>query len=153
MNWSNIVHSTKIILAYKHTDYQSALMYFSIDTLSNRRQTKTNMFAIKCIQDENNQRLFPRNVNVKGKGVYHVNFPRTSQYLKSTIPQCQRYLNTLQNRTLNSKSDWSPHFYNFRAASGTLLQTASDSLFAGCFWLTFCSPPTLDMQLFPTPPI
>ena len=95
----------KIILADKYTYYQSASMYFSIDTLSNRRQTKTNMFAIKCIQDENNQRLFPRNVNVKGKGVYHVNFPRTSQYLKSTIPQCQRYLNTLQNRTLNSKSD------------------------------------------------
>ena len=77
---SSLTPALKIILVDKYTDYQSALMYFSIDSLSNRRQTQMNKFAIKCIQDENNQKLFPRNVNVKGKDVYHVNIARINQY-------------------------------------------------------------------------
>ena len=41
-----------------------------------------------------NQKMFPKNNNVRGKDVFEVNFARTSQYLNSAIPQCQRLLNT-----------------------------------------------------------
>ena len=85
----------KIILGDKFTDYNSALSYFSMDTLLIRRNKHMEKFAIKCTKDKYNHTLFPRNSNVRGKDVFHVNFARTSQYLKSAVPQCQRLLNTL----------------------------------------------------------
>ena len=84
----------KIILADTYIDYQTSLNHFSLDTLYERRQTHLLKFSLKCIADENNKRLFPKNTNIRGKYIYEVNFARTSQYLHSTIPQCQRILNS-----------------------------------------------------------
>ena len=84
----------KIILADKYIDYQTSLEHFSIDTLYTRRQKHMEKFAIKCTEDKLNHTMFPTNQNVRGKDLFQVNFARTSQYLNSTIPQCQRFLNT-----------------------------------------------------------
>ena len=88
----------KIILAAKYVDYQTSLQYFSIDTLYQRRANHMEQFAIKCTEDQFNPSMFPKNQNVRGKEVFHVNFARTNQYMKSTIPQCQRILNTINNK-------------------------------------------------------
>ena len=88
--------SLKIILSSKYTDYQSALTYFSLDTLFQRRQTHMSKFAVKCTEDPINKKLFPKNDNIRGKDVFRVNFARTSQYLNSTVPQCQRLLNAMK---------------------------------------------------------
>ena len=79
-------------------DYNSALSHFSIDTLLQRRQKHMEKFSVKCIKDVNNHKIFPRNENVRGKHAFHVNFARTSQYLHSAVPQCQRLLNKLVNK-------------------------------------------------------
>ena len=84
----------KIILAEKYLDYKSALSYFAMDTLFDRRQKHMLKFALKCTNDANNKKIFPRNENVKRKEVYQVNFARTSQYFNSAVPQCQRLLNS-----------------------------------------------------------
>ena len=85
----------KIILGEKYTDYSSALSYFSMNTLLGRRNRHMENFSIKCTKDKYNHRMFPKNANVRGKDVFHVNFARSSQYMKSAVPQCQRLLNTL----------------------------------------------------------
>ena len=88
----------KIILADKYVDYQTSLQHFSIDTLHQRRANHMKKFAIKCTEDQFNRSMFPKNQNVRGKDVFQVNFARTNQYMKSTIPQCQRILNTIHNK-------------------------------------------------------
>ena len=85
----------KIILADKYTNYESALSHFHMESLYQRRENHMKKFALKCTQDQFNQSIFPKNQNVRGKDLYEVNFARTSQYLNSTIPQCQRLLNKL----------------------------------------------------------
>ena len=80
-------------MAEKYSDYKSALEYFSIDTLCERRQKHMLKFAMKCTKDTHNMKIFPKNNNIRGKDVFHVNFARTSQYLNSAVPQCQRLLN------------------------------------------------------------
>ena len=89
----------KIILDHKYTDYQSALRYFSIDTLAERRWKHMFRFSVKCTKDSNNYKMYPKNENVRGKDFYKVNFARTSQYLHSTVPQCQRALNAMKCKT------------------------------------------------------
>ena len=57
-------------------------------------------FSLKCIDHNQNQRFFPRNPNLDNSRLarereeFTVNFARTEQYKKSTIPSCQRLLNT-----------------------------------------------------------
>ena len=85
----------KIILADKYTDYKSALKYFQIESLFQRRENHMVKFAIKCTRDAFNSTLFPKNTNRSCKEEYQVNYARTTQYLQSTIPQCQRLLNKL----------------------------------------------------------
>ena len=85
----------KIILADRYKNYRSALSHFQLDTLSQRRQKHMERFALKCTQDKYNNTLFPKSQSERGKDIFHVNFARTSQYLKSTIPQCQRLLNEI----------------------------------------------------------
>ena len=91
----------KIILGDKYIDYQTSLEYFSLVTLQERRQTHMEKFAIKCTEDKFNYTMFPKNNNVNNREEYQVNFARTSQYMKSTIPQCQRFLNTHSMRNSN----------------------------------------------------
>ena len=81
------------VTAPKYTDHNSALEYFPIDTLYDRRQKHMLKFSLKCTYDIHNKKIFPKNVNMRGKDVFHVNFARTSQYMNSAVPQCQRMLN------------------------------------------------------------
>ena len=90
----------KIILSSTYTNYKSALSKFSLQTLSERRQRHMQRFALKCISDTFNTNMFPLNTNRHSEKFY-VNFARTSQYLHSSIPQCQRLLNTLSNQERN----------------------------------------------------
>ena len=89
----------KIILANKYKDYKSALSYFAMDSLLERRNKHMLKFSLKCTKDDHNRKMFPKNANMRGKDVYHVNFARTSQYLHSAVPQCQRLLNNTVNKT------------------------------------------------------
>ena len=56
-------------------------------------------FRLKCTDHAQNNRFFPRNPNidnareVREREEFIVNFARTEQYRKSTIPACQRLLN------------------------------------------------------------
>ena len=84
----------KIILGDKFVDYNSALSYFSLETLIERRMKHMLKFSLKCTKDAYNHTMFPKNTNIRGKDVFQVNFARTSQYLHSAVPQCQRLLNT-----------------------------------------------------------
>ena len=99
-NWSYSIYSPKIILSSTYTNYKSALSKFSLQTLSERRQSHMQRFALKCISDTFNTNMFPLNTNRHSEKFY-VNFARTSQYLHSSIPQCQRLLNTLSNQERN----------------------------------------------------
>ena len=83
----------KIILGNEYIDYKTALMKFSLSTLSERRDERLERFALKCIQDKFNKSLFPLNTNVKNREYFQVNFARTTKYCNRTVPQCQRLLN------------------------------------------------------------
>ena len=83
----------KVILGNEYTDYDAALKKCSLQTLSDRRQKHFVKFTLKCARDKFNNNMFPTNDNQRGKEMFKVNFARTNQYLKSTIPQAQRILN------------------------------------------------------------
>ena len=57
-------------------------------------------YAKKCVMHPTNARFFPRNKNASVNPIIHqrepfqVNFARTEVYKRSTIPTCQRLLNT-----------------------------------------------------------
>ena len=87
--------SLKIILGDEYLSYKDALNKCNLKSLSDRRQDHMKKFALKCVNDKFNSKMFLKSDRPKGKEVYKVNFARTSQYLNSTIPQCQRLLNTL----------------------------------------------------------
>ena len=86
--------SLKIILGSEYLDYESAMKLCCLDTLFQRRSDRMLKFSTKCTQDKFNKKMFPLNTNSKNKEHYIVNFARTNKYLKSTIPQCQRLLNS-----------------------------------------------------------
>ena len=82
----------KIILKENYTSYPDALVQLGIQTLSDRRQTLCNKFAVKCLKYDKSKDMFPvdqgRNANK-----FKVNFARHSRLLDSAIPQMQRLLN------------------------------------------------------------
>ena len=88
----------KVILGDHYVDYTSALDTCGLQTLSERRASRCLNFAKKSINHPRNSRLFPENPNKNIKNIrnhepFLVNFARTSDYRKSTIPYCQRLLN------------------------------------------------------------
>ena len=88
----------KIILGDMYMDYESALEMTGLDTLFSRRGNRCLDFALKCTQHFKNSRLFPLNRKQpqcpdRNKEKYVVNFAKTTSYLKTTIPFCQRLLN------------------------------------------------------------
>ena len=90
--------SLKIILGDMYIDYESALEMSGLETLFSRRAKRCLDFALKCTQHSKNSRLFPLNNKhpqcpVKKPEKYVVNFAKTTSYLKTTIPFCQRLLN------------------------------------------------------------
>ena len=81
-----------------YVDYATALEMSGLDTLYDRRTQRCLDFAKKSTKHLKNQRMFPKNEqqnhNVRNSEKYKVNFARTSRYFKSTIPYCQRLLNS-----------------------------------------------------------
>ena len=81
-----------------YVDYSAALEMSGLDTLYERRTQRCLDFAKKSTKHVKNNRMFPKNVqqdhDVRNSEKYKVNFARTSSYFKSTIPYCQRLLNS-----------------------------------------------------------
>ena len=64
-----------------------------------RRQKRCLDFARKCLKHPKMRKLFPLNPETSGyelrkKELFKVNFAHTTSYKQSTIPYCQRLLNT-----------------------------------------------------------
>ena len=71
-----------------------------LQTLYERREERCLNFSLKCIKHPQNSRFFPinsniqNNIDIRDRENFHVNFARTEDYKKSTIPHCQRLLNS-----------------------------------------------------------
>ena len=90
--------SLKVILGVMYIDYPSALEMTGLDTLAARREARCLRFALKSVKHSKMSRIFPLNPlqnshNTRDKEVFQVNFARTEDYRRSTIPYCQRLLN------------------------------------------------------------
>ena len=87
----------KVILGGEYEHYQSALELCNLQTLSDRREKRCLDFALRCLKNERNSRLFPKNPSDNDRArfsePYRVNFGRTNTYRDSAIPYCQRLLN------------------------------------------------------------
>ena len=89
----------KVILGEMYVGYQAALEMCGLKTLWSRREKRCLDFSTKCVKHEKNKRLFPRNSRTFGqcqqtKESFEVNWARTEAYRTSTIPYCQRMLNS-----------------------------------------------------------
>jgi hypothetical protein len=90
----------RIILQNDYESYEAYLLLTGFKKLSFRRAARCLSFSLKCIDHNQNKRIFPRNPNLENNIVarereeFIVNFARTEQYRKSTIPSCQRLLNS-----------------------------------------------------------
>ena len=89
----------KVILQDNYVSYSAALEMTGLQTLYERREERCLNFSIKCIKHEQNSRFFPLNPNIQnGRTVlgekFIVNHGRTEDYRFSTIPYCQRMLNS-----------------------------------------------------------
>ena len=89
----------RVILGEEYSSYSSALDVSGLSRLSDRRLARCLDFSVKCTQNENTSRFFPRNPNLdltleaRNREEFIVNFSRTKQYQNSAIPFCQRLLN------------------------------------------------------------
>ena len=91
--------SLKIILGDIYIDYPAALEMCGLETLASRRQHRCLDFALKSVKHPRNKHLFPLHpvqpeYSFREREMYQVNFARTSAYQNSTIPFCQRLLNS-----------------------------------------------------------
>ena len=89
----------KVILGENYKCYQSALKTVGLQSLEERRKQRCLDFAIKCVKHPRNHRLFPENSSINNHTIrthekFKVNFAKTSSYKNSTIPYCQRLLNS-----------------------------------------------------------
>ena len=95
-------HTTclKVILNDNYVSYPAALEMTGMMTLHDRREKRCLDFALKCVRHPINRKMFPlnrnilnENIEVRKREIFEVNFARTSSYLKSAVPFCQRKLN------------------------------------------------------------
>ena len=103
----------KVILGESYISYEAAMEMAGLTKLSDRRQTRCEEFSKKCIQHPTNKRLFPLNdvenaTQIRNREKYVVNFAHTNAYKKSTIPYCQRLLNTMVNRDKQAGGEEQP---------------------------------------------
>ena len=91
----------KVILGVNYIDYPAALEMTGLKTLFQRREDRCLGFSLKCLKHPIHQKLFPVNPTIHGDENYlrerepfQVNFANTEAYKQSTIPFCQRLLNT-----------------------------------------------------------
>ena len=91
----------KVILGESYISYEAAMEMAGLSKLADRRQKRCAEFSKKCIQHPTNKRLFPLNGNaensnqIRNREKYAVNFAHTNTYKNSTVPYCQRLLNTM----------------------------------------------------------
>ena len=91
-----------------YLDYTSALEMSGLEKLSERRQKKICLdFSLKAIKHPRNSRIFPLAelnpaYNVRNSEKFKVNFGRTTAYMESAVPYCQRLLNQKQTRSVNA---------------------------------------------------
>ena len=83
----------KIIYGDQYIVHETALSISSLEKLSTRRDKRMLKFALKCTKDTVNMKFFPLNEAHLKKERFKVNFARTTAYMNSAIPQCQRMLN------------------------------------------------------------
>ena len=94
------------VLQDNYVSYSAALEMTGLQTLRERREKKCLSFSKNCIKHPRNSRFFPLNPNIEnGTTVlgekFIVNHGRTEDYRQSTIPYCQRMLNShFRNRQL-----------------------------------------------------
>ena len=89
----------RVILGDQYTDYTSALTICGLESLSDRRTKRCLDFSLKSLNHPRNSRIFPRNPEksshrTRTHEIFKVNFASTSAYKKSSIPYCQRLLNS-----------------------------------------------------------
>ena len=90
----------RIILQEMYIGYPEACEMLAILPLTARREARMLSYAKKCVKHPTNARFFPRNPNnnvnpfIREREPFLVNFVRTENYRKSTIPTCQRLLNS-----------------------------------------------------------
>ena len=91
--------SLKIILGDNFV-YEAACEMSGLEKLENCWQTRLLTFPKKIIKHPLNSMFFPHNENftqepqIRNREPFHVNFSHGEIYKKSTIPTCQRLLNT-----------------------------------------------------------
>ena len=101
----------KIILKDMYIGHLEACEMVGISPLAERRQARMLAFAKKCIKHPENSRFFPLNNTLqvdpqtREREKFQVNFARTESYKKSTIPTCQRLLNTHFSQLPNREGD------------------------------------------------
>ena len=86
----------RIILKDLYIDYNHALEYLGLDSLSERRAALCLKFAKNCLLHEQTQDMFPLNQNdedVRDKEKFHVQHAKGGRLFDSSIPQLQRALN------------------------------------------------------------
>jgi hypothetical protein len=86
----------KIILKDSYQDYNHALEYLGLESLSERRNSLCLKFAKNCLLNEQTRDMFPLNQNdedIRDKEKYQVQHANGRRLFKSSIPQLQRALN------------------------------------------------------------
>ena len=87
----------RLILRENYVSYEAAQEMCGLESLFQRREDRSLNFAKKCLKDPKFKKLFPltepTHCNTRESEKFQVNFARTSQYQKSTIPYLQRRLN------------------------------------------------------------
>ena len=91
----------KVILSPHYVDYKSALLTCNLSLLSQRREDRCLSYSLKCTQHQKHRKMFPLSEtflnnthNVRNPQKYKVNFAKTEAYRMSSVPYCQRKLNS-----------------------------------------------------------
>ena len=90
----------KVILQDNFVSYEAAMEMAGLKSLAERRIKRCLDFSKKCLKHPINKRMFPLNPNlgnqqiIRAREKYLVNFAYTNTYKNSTIPSCQRLLNS-----------------------------------------------------------
>ena len=87
----------RVILAESYVSYESALEMTGLQRLETRRESRQLSFALRCLNNDFNKDLFPRNVSQMKREPFRVNFAKTEAYRKSSLVQCQHALNNYFN--------------------------------------------------------
>ena len=88
----------KIILGPDYSDYDQALKFSGLESLSIRREARCLKFGLKSLTHPVHCKLFPVNPHVtsnkpSNREHFQVNWARTESYRMSAVPHIQRLLN------------------------------------------------------------